>query len=167
MRMTMKSNLNTRTWWTILLVCVSAIAAAGADLRLVEAVRSKDTSEVRSFLKQHADVNAARGDGSTALTWAAHWDDLDTVALLIGAGANVNAATDSGATALWEACSNASAAMVEKLSKAGANPNAVLSGNGETVFMRCARTGNAEAVKSLLARGADVNAKDPGRGQTA
>ena len=56
--------------------------------------------------------------------------------------------------------------MVERLLAAGANPNAALL-NGETVLMTCARTGDAAAVKALLARGADVNAKEPAHDQTA
>jgi ankyrin repeat protein len=163
----MNLKVKTLTWWIASLVSVATLAAAAGDLRLVEAVRNKDVNAVRRLLKERVDVNIPRGDGSTALAWAAHWDDLETAELLIRAGANVNAASDSGATALWEACNNASAAMVEKLSKAGANPNAILSGNGETALMRCARTGNADAVRSLLARGADVNAKEPAHGQTA
>ena len=39
--------------------------------------------------------------------------------------------------------------------------------SGETVLMTCARTGDAAAVKALLARGASVNAKEPGHDQTA
>jgi uncharacterized protein len=160
------------TWWVACVLMasvmsVASLAAAGGDARLVEAVKNKDVNAVRALLKERVDVNVPRGDGSTALTWAAHWDDLETADLLIRAGANVNVTTDSGATALWEACDNASAAMVEKLVKAGANPNAVLTGNGETALMRCARTGNADAVRSLLEHGADVNAKEPAHGQTA
>ncbi len=112
-------------------------------------------------------MNIAQPDGSSALTWAAHWDDLETADLLIGAGANANTASEYGATPLWEACVNGSAAMVEELLKAGANPNAALPGTGETVLVRCARTGNVEAVKALLAGSANVNAAEPVRGQTA
>ena len=56
--------------------------------------------------------------------------------------------------------------MVERLLAAGANPNAALL-NGETVLMTCARTGDAGAVKALLAHGADVNAKEREHDQTA
>ena len=38
---------------------------------------------------------------------------------------------------------------------------------GETMLMTAARTGKVEAVRVLLARGADVHAKEPRRGQTA
>jgi ankyrin repeat protein len=146
------------------MVCASA---SGADLQLVEAVKNKDREAVRALLKQHADVNAPQADGTTALDWAAHWDDLETAKLLIGAGANVNAATEYGVTALLLACTNESAAMVQTLVKAGANPNARLQRTGEIPLMRCARTGNADAVKALLDHGANVNAKESWRGQTA
>jgi len=33
-------------------------------------------------------------DGSTALLWAAHWNDLRTAELLVRAGADANAAND-------------------------------------------------------------------------
>ena len=56
--------------------------------------------------------------------------------------------------------------MVGKLLEAGADPNAALE-TGETVLMTCASTGNAEAVKLLLSRGADVNARESKKEQTA
>ena len=150
----------------IVLALSVTTSTAATDLRLVSAVRSRDKEAVRTLVKQRVDVNALQGDGTTALSWAAHWNDLDVADLLIGAGANANLANEYGVTPLWEACNNASAAMVEKLLKAGANPNAILRA-GETALMRCARTGNPDAVKSLLAAGADVNAKEPTRGQTS
>ena len=39
-------------------------------------------------------------DGSTALLWAAHWNDLDTADLLLRAGADANAANDFRMTPL-------------------------------------------------------------------
>ena len=151
--------------WMAALVSVGSLVAADGDLRLVQAVKNKDQEAVRSLLKQNVDVNARLGDGSTALAWAAHWDDLETADLLIRAGADVNGTSDYGVSPLWEACNNGSAAMVEKLANIAANTNTVLRG-GETALMRCARTGNGDAVKALLARGADVNVKDTQRGQT-
>ncbi len=151
--------------WLISLLPVTALAAATSDQRVVEAVKNRDKDAVVSLLKQHADVNAPQADGSTALAWAAHWNDLETADLLLGAGAKVNAANEYGVTPLALACSNANAAMVERLLKAGANPNAA-QWSGETALMTCARTGSVEAVNSLLANKADVNAATR-RGQTA
>src|SRR5215813_11257280 len=150
------------------IVSVLLIAApmAANDVRLVNAVRNRDKEAVRTLLKQRVDVNTLQGDGTSALSWAAHWGDLVVADLLINAGANANLGNEYGVTPLWEACNNANGAMVETLLSAAANPNAVLRA-GETALMRCARTGNPDAVKSLLARGADVNAKEPNRGQTA
>src|SRR2546426_5536434 len=79
--------------------------------------------QVRTLLNQRANVNARSGDGSTALLWAAHWNDLETAGLLIHAGADANAANDFRMTPLSQACINGSAALVDLLLKAGANPN--------------------------------------------
>jgi ankyrin repeat protein len=150
-------------WWVAPLLSIASFAGTGSDLRLVDAAKNRDREAVRSLLKQHVDVNTPQADGATALAWAAHWDDTETVDLLIRAGANVNAANSYGVTPLSLACINQSAAMVEKLLKAGADPN----GAPTPVIMTAARTGNVETVKSLLAHGADVNAKEDPRGQTA
>ena len=150
----------------IVLLAASVGLAAAGDLRLIDAVKSKNADAVQALLKQRVDVNAPQGDGATALHWAVHVDDLSTTDLLIGAGAHVNAADDTGVTPLHLACTNRNAAMVEKLLAARANPNAALL-NGETVLMTCARTGELAAVKALLARGAHVNAKEPSHDQTA
>ncbi|OFW27113.1 MAG: hypothetical protein A3J28_05865 [Acidobacteria bacterium RIFCSPLOWO2_12_FULL_60_22] len=156
------------SWGVVSLWSLASLAAAGSDSRLVEAVKNKDGEAVRSLLQQHVDVNARHADGSTALAWAAHWNDLEMADLLISAGADVNAQNEYGVPPLWLACNNGSAAMVEKLVKAGANPNATLLETGETALMTCARSiGNPDAVKSLLAHGADVNVKEKQKGQTA
>jgi ankyrin len=145
-----------------LLLLVSGLAVA-ADLRLVDAARNQDRDAVRALLQQHADVNAAQGDGATALHWAAHWDDLVLADMLIRARANVNAANELGVTPLILASSDA---MVEKLLAAGANPNVVMA-TGESPLMAAARTGSAAMVKALLNHGADVKARENVRGQTA
>jgi len=84
----------------ITLLLVAGAAAANGDLRLVEAARNRDQQAVRTLLNQHADVDVRSHDGSTALLWAAHWNDLETADLLIRAGANVNAANDLRITPL-------------------------------------------------------------------
>ena len=154
----------------VLVITSSAIAAAAtADLRLIQAVKNRDVESVRALLKgrpARIDVNAAQGDGATALHWAAHRDDLAIADLLIRAGARANVVNDLGITPLHLACTNRSAAMVERLLAAGADARATLL-NGETALMTCARAGDAGAVKALLAHGADVNAKEHEHQQTA
>ena len=60
------------TWCMVALLGVSSLAAAGGDLRLVNAVKNRDNTTVRSLLKQRVDVNTPDVDGTTALHWAAH-----------------------------------------------------------------------------------------------
>ena len=144
-------------------------AAPPVDLRLIDAVKSRDVESVRELLKprpQPIDVNATAGDGATALHWAAHRNDLTIADLLIRAGARANAANDLGATPLHLACTNRSAPMVARLLAAHGDANARLL-NGETVLMTCARAGDAQAVKALLLAGADVNAAEREHHQTA
>src|SRR3979409_26322 len=112
------------------------LAAAG-DVRLVDAVKTKNAESVRALLKQRTDVNAPQGDGATALHWAAHVDDLVVADVLIRAGARPGAATAVGPPPLHLACTNRSAPMVERLLAAGANANATQL-NGETALMTCA-----------------------------
>jgi ankyrin repeat protein len=150
----------------LLLICVAAAALGAAERpAILDAAKNADRSAVRSLVAQKADVNAADGDGTTALLWASYRDDLEIADLLLRAGAKVNAATDLGATPIWAAAQNGSSAMTKRLLDAGADPNAKLL-LGETPLMTAARAGNAEVVRLLLAKGADPNAR-AARGQTA
>ena len=149
------------------ILAAAALSAASIDTRLADAAMNGNRDAVRTLLKQHADVNGAQGDGSTALHWAAYKDDLEMAKLLLAAGADVKAKTREGEiTPFFMACSNGDAAMVEAMLKAGADANSVKS-NGTTALMAAAGSGNADAVKLLLDRGADVNAKESAHGQTA
>jgi ankyrin repeat protein len=134
-------------------------AAAGEDRPpLVAAAKAGNREALRALVRQRADVDAADADGTTALHWASHLDDVDSAALLVGAGANVNAANDLGATPLWIACQNGSASLVRTLLQAGADPNLALL-RGETPLMVASRSGSADVVEQLLQKGADVNAR--------
>ena len=149
----------------ILGTAASLIAAAAPGPTLVDAAKKADREALRALLQPGTDVNAAEGDGTTALHWASYRDDLESANLLIRAGANVNAANDLGATPLWTACQNRSAAMVRRLLEAGADPNAKLI-SGETLVMTASQAGAAEVVELLLAKGADPNVRAT-RGQAA
>jgi uncharacterized protein len=147
------------------LVLVASTASA-ADSLVADAVKSQNLARVRALLKQRADVNATQPDGTTALHWAAQWNDLETADLLLKAGARVNAGNDYGATPLWLAAMNGSIPFIERLLAAGADPNIGLP-TGETALMTAARTGSVGAVRALARRGADLEAREAFRGQTA
>jgi ankyrin repeat protein len=148
------------------MLVVAGVGLAGAERPpLIEAARNTDHEAVRRLLKQGSRVDAAEGDGATALHWASYRDDLESADLLIHAGANVNAVNDLGATPLWTASVNGSAAMVGRLLQAGADANLALL-SGETPLMAASRSGSAAIAEQLLVKGArlDVSAS---RGQTA
>ncbi len=152
--------------WIVAIVMLIGAAPASADLRLLEAAKGGNASEVAALLKEKVDVNTRQADGATALHWAAHRNDLATADLLIKAGASVDATNDFGVTPLWLAAENGSAAMLRRLLDAGANPNLALP-SGETALMTAARTGNADAVDVLVGRGANMGASESSKGQTA
>jgi len=142
-------------------VSLSALLHGAAVAPIADAAQLGDRDGVRSLLKQAADVNAAQGDGMTALHWAAMKNDVDLARTLLYAGANVRAMTRIGSyTPLVLAARNGSAAVMEPLMAAGADAN-TKTANGTTVLMLAAASGNVDAVTLLLDKGADINAREP------
>src|SRR6516225_10561484 len=72
------------------------LAAAANETRVADAAMKGDKDTVRSLIKQAVDVNAAQGDGMTALHWAAMNGDGDLAQMLLCSGANVKATTRLG-----------------------------------------------------------------------
>jgi ankyrin repeat protein len=133
---------------------------------LIDAVKSGDKTAAFALIDKRVDVNVPEPDGTTALHWAVHQNDLELVQRLIRAGANVQAKNDYGATPMAEAAVGANPAVIEALLEAGADaesPNA----DGQTALMIVARTSQVDAAKLLLKHGANVNASEKWRGQTA
>jgi ankyrin repeat protein len=147
------------------LFCLSSLLASAAETKLADAMMNRDRQSALALLKQKADPNAAQPDGTTALHWAARWDDAEMASELIRAGANVKAENRFGVRPLFLAANNGNAAILELLLKAGDDPNAPVSAEGDTPLMVAARTGKIEAIKALLEHGAQVD-KTNERGQT-
>lgn len=143
-----------------------AVASAAAEAPIVRAAKTGDREAVRRLISQTADVNLADPDGTTALHWAAHLNDVEMADVLIRGGARVAVANRYGATPLALACENGNEAIIARLLQAGADPNAPVA-DGETALMTAARTGHAGAVKVLLAHGATVDGVESWRRQTA
>jgi ankyrin repeat protein len=150
-----------------LIAAVSVGAYAAGSSPLIEAVKNKDKAAVKTLLAQKADVKATETDGTTALHWAAHWNDLETTNALLAAGADAKALNRYGDSPIGEAANSNGGAVVERLLKAGVDPNTLTTEEGETVLMTASRVGNFEAVKALLDHGATPNAKESYKGQTA
>jgi len=149
-----------------LALCATAFAATPADTRLAEAAKSGDRAAVIGLLEKHVDVNSPEIDGTTALHWAVHRDDVPLVDRLLRAGANVKAVNRYGISPLAEAAVIGNPAVIDKLLKAGADANEK-NADGQTPLMSVARTGSVESAKLLISHGADLNAKENWRGQTA
>ena len=148
-------------------LALTAMLHAAPSAPVADAAMQGNRDAVRSLLKQAADVNAAQGDGMTALHWAAMKDDADLVQTLLYAGANVRATTRIGSyTPLILAAKNGSGSVIAPLLKSGADANGATS-NGTTALMLAAASGNTDAVKWLIDGGANVNAKEPVRELTA
>ena len=155
---------------SLLMVLTLAAAAYAADAvtrdtRLIDAVKSGNTTAAVTLLQRRIDVNITEADGTTALHYAVRNDDVTLVDRLLRAGADARAVNRYGVTPMALACENGSAPAVERLIKAGAPVN-VSGPLGETPLHLCARTGRPEAVKVLLANGAGVDTIENWRGQT-
>jgi ankyrin repeat protein len=153
------------------LVALTALAAAGASAeeqlpRLVAAAKSGDHRAAMALVDDKSDVGVTEPDGTTALHWAARYDDLELAARLINAGANPKARNRYGVTPLYLAAQNGSAKMLKLLLESGADANE-LGNEGETVLMTASRTGSPDAVRVLLEHGANVHARENWHGQTA
>ena len=156
-----------RVFSALMLAASLGVPAYGADSPpIVSAVKSGNNDTVRALLAKRGDPNTAEVDGTTALHWAAHFDNVAGADLLIKAGAKAQAANRYGVTPLWLACINGNAEMIELLLKAGGDPNTKMP-EGDTALMTAARTGKLAAVKALIVRGANVNAVENWKGQTA
>ena len=145
---------------------LTAQEAPKDPLRLIDAVRAGDTVEIRILLADGLDPNRRQGDGATALHWAAHRDDPETVTSLIEAGADVDAQDDHGVTPLSLASLNGSLSITALLLDAGATVD-LARATGETPLMTAARVGSIDVVRRLVEHGADVGAAETSRGQTA
>jgi ankyrin repeat protein len=128
---------------------------------VADAAMRGDVERVRSLLREGADVDAAQGDGMTALHWAAERGDVDLADVLLDAGANVAAVTRLGDYApLHLASKRGHARVVERLLEAGADPETRTSSGGVAPLHLAAAGGSVEAVRALLDHGTEVDAPE-------
>ena len=143
------------------LLAAVMIAAVPAESPVADAAKRGDLEEIRNLLRDGADVNAAQGDGMTALHWAADRGDRAMTEVLVYAGAEVEAATRIGQyRPLHIAARNGRTEVVAALLEAGAQVDAVTNPSGSTPLHLAALSGSGDVVRTLLAAGADVNARE-------
>jgi ankyrin repeat protein len=138
-----------------------------AESPVADAAMRGDVDAVRSLLRVGEDVNAAQGDGMTALHWAAEAGDAPMAEVLLYAGANVGALTRLGDyTPLHLASRGGHAEVAALLLEKGADVEARTSTGAVAPLHFAARAGSPDAVSVLLRAGADPNAVEDARGQT-
>ncbi len=136
------------------------------DSPVADAAMRGDLTSVRELLAGGADVNAAQGDGMTALHWAAERGDPELARMLLYAGAAIGPVTRVGSyTPLHVAARSGSAAVATLLLDAGAD-HAAATAAGTTPLHLAAAAGSAELITALTERGADPNARETVWGQT-
>ncbi|MEE2862678.1 MAG: ankyrin repeat domain-containing protein [Gemmatimonadota bacterium] len=128
---------------------------------VADAARSGDLDEVRSLLRGGADVNAAQGDGMSALHWAAERGDMALLEVLLYAGAELEASTRIGHyRPLHIAARNGNVEVVTRLIEAGADINSVTDPSGSTPLHLAALSGNGSVVRELVNAGADIDSRE-------
>ncbi len=145
----------------VLAAALLLAAAPPPESPVADAAMRGDVEQVRSLLRRGSDVNAAQGDGMTALHWAAERDDAALAEMLVNAGANVRAVTRLGSyTPLHIASREAGVGVIRLLLEAGADPRARTSTGGVAPLHFAAGSGGADAVVELLSAGAEVDARE-------
>lgn len=141
-------------------------ASTHTEAPVADAAMRGDVETVRILLRQGEDVNAAQGDGMTALHWTARSGEASLAEMLIYAGANLETTTRVGAyTPLLVAARSGNDEVLVALVKHGANIEARTS-TGVTALHFAAAAGAEAAISALAEKGADVNVREMTAGQT-
>jgi len=148
-------------------VVMALTAATPPEAPVADAAMTGNLEAVRGLLRQGADVNAAQGDGMTALHWAAERGQIEMVEILLYAGGRVDAVTRIGHyTPLHLASKAGNEPVTRRLLEEGANVQAKTFPAGTTPIHLAAASGQTDVLEPLIEYGADVNALEASSGQT-
>jgi ankyrin repeat protein len=137
------------------------IGADAPESPVADAAMMGDVDVVRQLLREGADVNAAQGDGMSALHWAAERGSAELTEMLLYAGATVDAVTRIGKyTPLHIASRNGQAQVVSAVLSAGADVGARTDPGGTTALHLAATAGDASVIGLLVEAGAEVDARE-------
>lgn len=128
------------------------------SLELLDAAKNGDLAKLKKLAKAE-DLNQTAKNGRSALIVASEQNNKEVVDFLLAEGADPNITTSMGGTALSRAAENGNTKLMEKLLDYEANID-------DLSLITAAREGHLDAVKLLVERGANVNARQRW-GQTA
>src|SRR6266516_3954178 len=123
------------------------------------AASNDDVELVRALIKAGANVSLKNQFGTTALTEAAIVGSPAVIDALLKAGADPNTKNPEGETPLMAVARSGNVAAARRLLEAGADINAKEDWGGQSALMWAAARSQAEMVKFLASRGANVNAR--------
>jgi ankyrin repeat protein len=137
--------------------------------RAVREQKAQDPDDRDFFVRRQN----AEGGGLTALVFAAREGDLESARILVDGGAGVNQVTQYGWTPLLTATQNRHYALATFLLERGADPNIANTGGWTPLYLatdnrnieggdypvRAGDLDHLDFIKTLLARGANVNAR--------
>ena len=126
---------------------------------LCEAIDAGDVTRVRDLLTRGCSPNGKASDGETALMHAAWLNSAAIARVLIEKGARVNTLKYNGETALHHAAARCSD-TVRLLLEHGASPNIASKQFGTTPLMVASYCLQPDAIRALIAGGAEVNARN-------
>lgn len=142
------------------------LLSRGAD---IFAANTKNTSPLRLSLTSNNDskqwlinsktISASDGSGNTVLHYAADWQLLSAVNLLLEKGAKVNVTNANGETPLFNAAKSDNPLIIETLIKGGAERDK-RDQAGSTAIHAAVRWNALQSVSKLVSLGLDVNAQN-------
>jgi uncharacterized protein len=136
----------------------NAISADGATA-IMYAAANDDLDLVRALIKAGANVKLKNRFGTSALTEAAIIGSAPIIEALLKAGADPNTKNPEGETPLMAVARGGKFEAAKRLLDAGADVNAKEDWGGQSALMWAAAQSQAEMVKLLASRGADVDAR--------
>jgi len=126
---------------------------------LMWAASNDDLELVRALIKAGANVTLKNQFGTSALTEAAIIGSAPVIEALLKAGADPNTKNPEGETPLMAVARAGKVDAATRLLEAGADVNAKEEWGGQTALMWAAAQSQAEMVKLLASKGADLNAR--------
>ncbi len=150
----------------LLAILVVGAAFAAQAPPVLDAAMRGDVTGVKEHVRSGGDVNAAQGDGFTALHWAAKLGNEEIARILIAAGADVKATTRIGNYQPLHVAAAAGQAEVARALLAGGAPTSVATATGAEPVHFAAAAGDAATIRALLEAGADPGATEEQWGLT-
>jgi uncharacterized protein len=135
------------------------VNAAGPDgtTALMYAASNDDLELVRALIKAGANVKLANQFGTSAITEASILGSTPIIDALLKAGADANFKNPNGETPIMAAARSGKVDAAKRLLDAGADVNAKETWGGQSAVMWAAAQSQADMVKLLASKGANLN----------